>query len=207
MNRARNGQATPNVGKFLVAVIVIGLITTLSWLAAQHAATSAATGQQTYTSTMGGFSFAYPVGWTVTEGPAGVDDAILIVPASAAPSTANQFLMTLLVADNPDVSDPPTAMGNGTVVKLANGIGVWAATSAFATRLAASTGRTVCPELEITNADQSHFSYALPNGKYLAVIAGFCQGQGSTTSLTYQQQLATEDWQAAISLLNSIHLN
>lgn len=207
MNRSEHAQPAYNMVRALLAIAVIGVIATIILLTYQHATTSAATGQQTYTSTIGGFSFTYPSDWKVAEGPAGVDDQILIAPSSAAASAANQFLMTLLVAGNPDVSDPPTAMVNGTAQKLTNGINLWISTSASATRAAAAAGRTVCPELEITNADQSHFSYALPNGQNLALIAGYCQGQNSTTSLTYQQQLANQDWQTAVSIIKSIQFN
>jgi hypothetical protein len=207
MNRPQDAPQTHPSLKTLVAIAVIGTITATGVLTYQHTKTSAATGQQTYTSTVGGFSFTYPVGWTAAEGPAGADDEIILAPPSAATSLSSQFIMTLLVAHNPDASDPPAAMPNGTTAKLANGISLWVSTSASALRTAASAGRMVCPELEITNADQSHFSYPLPNGKNLALMAGYCQGQASTTALNYQQQLAQGDWQAAVSIIKSIQFN
>ena len=208
MKRSRDSQPGRSIAGALVAAVAIGILTTISWLVYQHTKTNAAAAQQlTYTSTAGGFSFTYPSDWKVTEGPAGVDDEVVIVPSDASVSPANQFLMTLLVAGNPDVSDPPTAIPNGTVHKLSNGINLWVTTTASATRPSASAGRTICPELEITNANETHFSYALPNGQNLALIAGYCQGQNSTASLTYQQQLVNQDWQTAAAIIQSLQFN
>ena len=184
---------------------VVGIITAIGWISYGHKAIGAAAGRQTYTTPVGGFSFSYPTDWTVSEGSNGAYDQIMLAPASTtASSAADQFMMTLLIAPNPDVAKPPVAMANGTTTRLPNGINLWVSTTASALRTAAETDSTTCPELEIANKDQTHLSYPLPNGLNLALMAGYCEGQASTASLTYQQQLAQGDWLTAVSIIKSI---
>lgn len=236
MEGPRNKQSGFSIVEGLLTVLVIGALAGVSLVVYQHnrVKLSGATGgtqtttqptittqptatSATYTSTAGGFSFAYPAGWKVTEQPPvpGVDpdDQISIdAPASTTsqPTTGrvtytDRFLMTLLISSNPDVS-PRGTVSAGTIQKLANGISLWTSSSDLATRPTSSGGSTACPELAIVNANGTHFSYALSNGQNLALIAGYCESQGDTSALSYQQQLVSANWQAAIGIMQSIQL-
>lgn len=171
----------------------------------------------THTSTVGGFSFQYPNGWTVTEGqvPSGAGNQeyeINVVPpqpsvnpnVNGRVTTSNSFQMLMYISTNPSSGYGPSIIPDGSTQTSSNGIPLWTSSEAWATNTTAPAGRTVCPELQITSADRSSFNYALPNGKYLTLEAGYCNTQVATTSLTYQQQLSSTDWQAAIALIQSI---
>jgi cytoskeletal protein RodZ len=234
MRGARSNQTGFSIIEAVFIVAVIGIMGATGWFVYQHnrvkptdAATNNTTNNQqatttqptntpaTYTSTAGGFSFTYPAGWKVTEGQvgsgAGTEDAIYInTPAQTAtqPNTdritnTDRLSMTLWITTNPDSSPHKTAPDQ-TIQQLANGINLWTPSAAQSVTRTNSTGTIVCPELAIINADRTHFSYALANGQYLTLSAGYCEGQGDTTTLTYQQQLSSQEWQAAIGVMQSI---
>src|SRR5437868_2974970 len=77
----------------------------------------------------------------------------------------NALSMSFLIAGNPDVNGPPSVIPNGTTQKLTNGINLWTPTGTTATHPTNTTGQTVCPVLQIVNANKTHLSYALSNGK------------------------------------------
>ena len=173
-------------------------------------------GMNIYTDSDGNFTFAYPAAWTVAGGGTGSSQGVVYLShkgASQAPTQGhitptNEFNMTMSVVTNPDAAYPIASISDGTVVqKLANGINLWTKSEAKSTHPTNSTGQTVCPRMEILNADSTHFSYALANGKYLTISGGYCETENSVTTLTYQQQLASADWQAAIAIINSIKFN
>jgi cytoskeletal protein RodZ len=170
-------------------------------------------GMKTYTDSDGNFSFAYPATWTVVNGGTGSSQGVVYLSHKGASSTSaqghinptNEFTMTMSVVPSPDAAYPIASMSDGTVVqKVANGINLWTKTEAKSTHPTNSAGPTVCPGMEIMNAGSTHFSYTLANGKYLTISGGYCETQNSVTTLTYQQQLASADWQAAIAIINSI---
>lgn len=234
MGRKGDRQRGFSIVEAVIVVAVIAVLGVGGWFVYQHnrvkvgdAATNNTTSNQqptttqptstptTYTSTAGGFSFTYPAGWKVTEGQvgsgAGVEDAIYInAPAEAATTptagritNTNRLLMTLWVSPNPDNSPHGTA-SDQTIQKLANGINLWTSGASQSTYPTSSAGRTVCPELAIINTDGTHFSYPLSNGNYLSLTAGYCEGQSDTTTLTYQQQLDSANWKAAVGVIQSI---
>lgn len=177
--------------------------------------TSLNTTPATYTSTAGGFSYTYPAGWKVTEGQvgsgAGAEDAIYINAPAASTSqptagrviNTNRLSMILWISTNPDSSPHGTAPDQS-IQKLTNGINLWTSGTSQTTSRTGSTGTSVCPELAIINDGRTHFSYALTNGKFLALSASYCQGQSDTTTLPYQAQLDSTDWKAAVGIIQSI---
>lgn len=229
MERIRNKQTGFSAVELLLTAVVVGVIAIGSvWIYMHHknatklstktntASTNAATGatqQQaanlsTHQSPYGGFSFQYPAGWKVNEGQTGTEGEITISPVvstSARPS--NVFTMNLLINSSPSSGISQTRLARGTIQTFSNGISLWTSTEASATDTSAPAGLTVCPELLIVSADKTSFNFALPNGKYLTLEAGYCEGQGPTTSLTYQQQLAGSDWQSAVAIVKSIQFN
>ena len=99
----------------------------------------------------------------------------------------------------------PKDVASRTTQKLANGIDLWVADESESMSQS-TTGQQACPELDIINANQTSLSYALGSGQYLMLQAGYCEGQRATTSLTYQQQLASQDWQGAINVVGSVKI-
>ncbi|HLW03052.1 MAG TPA: hypothetical protein VKT82_30655 [Ktedonobacterales bacterium] len=172
----------------------------------------------TYTSTSGGFSFQYPSSWKVTEGtiptPQGATEDEISISSSATGisvtprqiTTPNVYSMTLSIGTQKS-GIGSAIMPDGTIQSSANGIPIWTASESWAATPTNPAGLTMCPQVFVASADKSNFTYLLPNGKNLVVQAGYCEGQGVGTSLTYQQQVASPDWQAGITLLQSIKFN
>lgn len=162
----------------------------------------------TYSSSYGGFSFQYPTGWKVNEGQTGLEDEITISPVITTTATPTDlFTMTMWVTTNPDANFQPSALPNGSLLKLSNGISLWTSDTGHSARTSVTGSSYACPTMEIVNATSTHFSYALANGKYLTLEGGFCEGQGVQVTQTYQQQLASQDWQAAIAIVKSLQFN
>ena len=158
-------------------------------------------GWKTYTSTTGNFSFKYPADWYFAAGGTGSSAGeISLEPTSSQTATSNAFRMTLNVETNPDTAYQPAAASKGTTQKLANGIQVWTTKDTTST----SPNTPVCPVMEMMNAANTHFSYPLSGGNYLTLSGGYCQGQRDVTTYTYQQQLASQDWQTGLKVVSSI---
>lgn len=213
MRRLRDKQTSRGVVKTLVIIAIVGVLATSCGFVYQHAKASAATGTTTppvlspnttfasYASTSGGFSFTYPSNWKVIDGTAGVDQEVSIVSPSA--TASNEFIMTLSVVSNPDYNGQPSAIPNGSVQKLTNGLNLWQAKEVNSVRPTA-TSVTACPVIKLVDSNMTHFSYPLSNGKYLALNAGYCEAQRDIPSQTYQQQLDSTSWKIALTILNSL---
>ena len=160
---------------------------------------------QLYTSATGGFSFLHPANWSVTEGTIGnVDeDEIEIQPSNSSTNSVNAFRMTLWVSSNQDSSYQPNAIPNGTAQKLTNAFNVWTSNPQTSNRIEGNS-TMACPVMELVNPSSTHFSNLLPNGKYVALSAGYCMGQKDTTTLSYQQLVSSQDWQTGIAIVQWI---
>jgi len=157
-------------------------------------------GWQTYTASVGSFTFKYPADWYVVGGGTGPSyGEVSLEPQTSQSSTTNAFRMTLWVNTNQDNSYAPYAIPNGTSSALANGINIWTTSSANSDESGA-----ICPVMEIINAANTHFSYQLPDGQYLTMQGGYCEGQRDITNYNYQEQLDSQSWQTALKLLGSI---
>jgi hypothetical protein len=159
----------------------------------------------TYKSPVGNFSFNYPTTWSVSgnniPGGNGYYINILPVSANASQHSDNDFTMEFFVGSNPDSTSPPTRIPYGTTQKLSNGVNVWTAS------LANSTGArpsSVCPEMQLINVNATHLSYALSNGQYLALKGGYCENQKDAPTANYNQQLVSNNWQVALSIIKSL---
>ena len=171
---------------------------------------SAGPSWQLYTSKIGGFQFIHPADWKVIESSQVVNAVYINSPlptnntqTNGRVTNTNYFTMTLWIGSNPDATGPPIGISNGTVQKLTNAFNIWTPNPQSSNH-ATGTGTVACPEMQIVNSSSTHFSNVLPNGKNLAVTAGYCMGEGDTTTLTYQQQLASHDWQTASSIVQWI---
>ncbi len=159
----------------------------------------------TYKSPVGNFSFNYPSTWSVSGNtiPSGNGYYINILSASANASRPleNDFTMEFFVGSNPDSTSPPTRIPYGTTQKLSNGVNVWTAS------LANSKGArpsSVCPEMQLINANATHLSYALSNGQYLALNGGYCESRNDVPTASYDQQLTSENWKTALAIISSL---
>ncbi len=171
-----------------------------------HIADTAATSStQTYTSSAGNFTFQYPSGWTVTANGTGSDE-IEIQPTTSQASTSNALRLMMWVGKDPDPSYQPKVIPDGSVQQLSNGINLWISSSTNASRTVGSNS-VPCPVMQIVNASKTHFSYALSNGQYLSLEGSYCMGEQDTPTNAYQQQLSSQDWQTAETIISSIQFN
>ena len=156
----------------------------------------------------GSFSFSYPSNWYINDSlssPA-AEDEINLGSVSAQSSNANAFRMSLSVVTGADAQ--PGYLPDGTVQKLTNGMNLWTSSVARSEVPSSptSTSTMACPHMKIVSADEKHFSYPLKNGKFLILAGGYCQSDKDTTSQTYDQLLASQNWQAAVAIVQSIKL-
>ncbi len=165
----------------------------------------------TYTSTSGGFTFQYPSNWKVTDSQINSSDQIYITPATSGTTTVNGestvpdiFNMTFFVSTGSGSNYQPPAIPYGTVQALSNGINLWTSGTAHSSYVEHSGTTVSCPTMEIVNSNSTQFSAALPNGKYLVLNGNYCGSQGSVIDQTYQQQLASSDWQSGVAIVQSI---
>jgi len=159
----------------------------------------------TYKSPVGSFSFNYPSTWSVSGNPIpsgnGYYINILPISANTPQPLNNDFTMEFFVGSNPDSTSPPTRIPYGHTQKFSNGVNVWTAS------LANSTGArpsSVCPEMQLINANATHLSYALSNGQYLALKGGYCENLKDAPTADYNHQLSGQNWQLALDIIKSL---
>lgn len=229
--RQRDHQSGFSTSVIVLAVLVIAVLAVTGLVVYQHhkpnngknsAATSTtqtSTQPQSTTTTQtqqttthqaadGSFSFSYPSNWYINDSlnTLAAEDQITLQPVSARSSNANAFRMSLSVVTGADAQ--PGYLPDGTVQKLTNGINLWTSSLAHSEVPASptSTSTMACPSMKIVSTDEKHFSYPLKNGKFLMLTAGYCQSDKDTTTQTYDQLLAGQDWQAAVAVVQSIQL-
>ena len=153
---------------------------------------------QLYKSRAGGFQFIHPADWSVSEGtvPTSTDTYINIDAPAPSPPTHSWFRMQFMIVSNSDSAGPPAQISGGSFQKLDNALNLWVTKPTISSR----TNGAVCPEMKLVNASMAHMSTQLPNGKHLTLGGGFCT-VGSIQTPSYQQQLANEEWQTAVSIV------
>jgi hypothetical protein len=168
-------------------------------------------GWETYTSTIGGFSLKYPPTWGISgfrdynDYSAGElngrEDEVRIISNSAQNNSSkeNNFGVQLNISTNSSAT-PYDTYGNGTTTLLANNITLWQEKEHI--NYATGPATDTCPAIQIGKDDT--YSMRLANGKYLSIFGSFCWAQGLTTTESYAQQVASSQWNDAISIIKSV---
>jgi hypothetical protein len=154
-------------------------------------------GWDTYESKRGRFSLRYPPGWDIS----GFRDEIPVTAAGLngqetqirllhSEDGANQFGMDLRLSS----SVGSGVYGHGSADRLSNGLVLWT-----------SDRLLDCPDMQLVSAG-GRFAARLPNGTALGMYGSFCWGQKSTTSYSYDQQIASTSFRQARQIIESIQV-
>jgi hypothetical protein len=209
------------------AVVATNTVTTYTTMNTTTSKANTYTGWASYTSSIGGLSFKYPInGWTLIGDPTG----IMSTSVTGSELKGTEYSLNLqedtghglstdgnLFIISVDISSPlyentksdpsfySSLYAKGGISTLSNGLQVWQTTEA-----AASSGQcnpNTGTAFSLYLVSQGHFYKQLANGQYMDYSAGFCYGQGATTSLTYQEQATSSEITIAKEVLSSLTFN
>jgi hypothetical protein len=160
-----------------------------------HPGSAAFTGWHTYVSKRGKFSLRYPPGWDISGFQGGT-------PVAAADLNGQETQIRLLHSEDGanqfgmDVRLSSSVGGgvyaHGSADRLSNGLVVWTADR-----------QLDCPDMQLVSGG-GQFVTRLPNGTPLGMYGSFCWGQKSTTSYSYDQQIASASFRQARQIIESI---
>lgn len=171
---------------------------------AKSVATGPYTGWAQYTSKVGGFSLKYPKDWTasgINSNPS--DDSLNENSTSVqlfSPTTENQGTCVVLdVLQNGQSTTSETVSSSEEVADLGSGLKVYQIKETWRTPTYAN--------LVVTDNGTSSVM-KLANGNSLSSTAGYDCNQNSLDilKLTYDQQIAANDYKQALQILKSIQL-
>lgn len=179
----------------------------------EHAADSYA-GWRSYASDIGNFTFKYPAEWQISN--VKIDATVApyqkqqidIAPGTADNPTENNFNFSLFI-QNPNPALESTSQDqdwSGTDVKTFQN-GLTLATTKKQESFSESRGS--CPNMTIVGKDNKiyYYGYPLKNKYYLSGIGGYCMRQKDITSLSYDQQINSDQWEKMILILKSVNFN
>lgn len=154
-------------------------------------------GWHTYVSKRGKFSLRYPPGWDISgfrdETPVAATDLngqetqIRLLHTEDA---ANQFGMDIRLSS----SVGSGVYAHGSADRLRNGLVLWTADR-----------QLDCPDMQLVSGG-GRFAARLSNGTALGMYGSFCWGQESTTSYSYDQQIASTSFRQARQVIESIQV-
>ncbi|MDB5169103.1 MAG: hypothetical protein JWO41_459 [Candidatus Saccharibacteria bacterium] len=178
---------------------------------------------KTYTSTVGNLTFKYPSTWSIegwvndspvaTSAISGKETSLSI---SAPSNTANPengrvgVSINFTTPNSTFVNSKNPLDGIGTTTTLQNGIKIWTNDKATdPNTVDPDAGNPTCAVTKILGkGDKSYYyGYPLNNGLYLEISTSYCEGQRSTTSLTYSAQVNSQERKDGISMISSIKFN
>ncbi len=188
-------------------------------------ATDPTSGWGTFTSSLGGFSFKYPTtGWLFEGAGSNTNSRVtgsaitsaspsfaLIENAGHGLSTTNAYYSFNFNIGNLGYVGPITGVsetylyGQGSVIgTLSNGLSLWQTSEKTFNNPQEGCGANGNGYIILNIASKGNLYIQLPNGEYLSVSAGFCNGPQQTLTLTYLQQLNSPESIVAKDLLASI---
>lgn len=161
-----------------------------------------------YHSVTGAFKIKYPKSWNLSGYKAGqqvttLDGSEDSIRVQVAPDTSklNNFGGTLTISSTPPGDDAWPLYPNGSILqRLSNGIEVWRDNQSQT--LKKGITENTCPSVRIASHDA--FGFKLNNGKYVSFIGTFCWQPGMNTSYTYGQQVISDEFNQAITMLGSL---
>ncbi|HUS25966.1 MAG TPA: hypothetical protein VMY99_01295 [Nevskiaceae bacterium] len=166
------------------------------------------TSLQTYTSDRHRYSFDYPKDWQIRIGANASGVEQIDIGPKPSPAAKNIFGMTFSVSTDPDSTYQPSAAAQGSIITLPNKLLAWVQPKDTSVRDGNPT--LYCPTIQLLSksvVDGYHFSHSLSGGSYLAVEGGYCTNQGAAPTYSYEQQLASNEWQIAQSSIGSLQFN
>ncbi|MDB5169988.1 MAG: hypothetical protein JWN82_384 [Candidatus Saccharibacteria bacterium] len=164
---------------------------------------------QAYSSTVGNFTFKYPAEWTIKE--LSIEPSLAkyqkqeldITTNTTRPVAQGAFTFSLFVYDaNPTMENSPQNLNGLTAENLTNGVMI-------AQSNKPESNSTANAQLSVVgkNGETHYYGYPLANKYYLGGSGGFAMGQKDTTSLTYEEQVGSDEWKDIKLLLQSIEFN
>jgi hypothetical protein len=161
-------------------------------------------GWATYTSTLGGFSFKYPItGWTFDgfQGNTPVSGSQMNGSETQVRlfETSRTYSIIINVGAVNQVDLESDSYSQGTVSTLSNSLQAWLTSASAVSNPQCFSGSPI--DLDLVS--NGNFYYTLSNGQHMSYFASFCYGQKDTTNLNYQQQVAAPELTVAKDVLSS----
>lgn len=159
-------------------------------------------GLSNYTSPLG-ISFQYPSSWKLTDNTSfHKNDDLSITLESKSDASVDNFSVSISIFKPKVVSQYPVS---DSTQMLVNELRLWTFKKQWSSRYYNSFQEFECPSLRLLSS-ASNIDIPLKNEQYLSSEASFCHVQDSYATKTYEEQLQSEEWQAAVKMYSSIQL-
>jgi hypothetical protein len=146
-------------------------------------------------------SFKYPPGWALqdTTGNPSTGTAIDLYSTEA-----EYGIFTMLIAFENGASNT-TQQVDTNIQELSNGLRVWTHKMQWSSKNYNNFQEFDCARINLLDKAKNT-NVIVSSSKHLASFGGFCMGEGSFTTKSYQEQLDSNEWKDAIKIYSSIEL-